>query len=620
MKKKLLRSVLMAYMAMFSFLCLSLTAQAAPIQPVNSGGDFAVGSVVEVPGTYPPITYVYGGSTRAAATADVEFGMLTSTDGFATNPTWTPLSGVVGYAANGLNYAIVTCPAGKTCGGYKAFYNQHIYTGGGVLYRCTGLVGAALSGCSLWLPTPSFSTTGGLVLTEDGNTLIVGRGDFETYAQIFSVDVNTSVATKLSACSDAGAISYPAGLAGTGANRYLYVWHNDEHHRFSWNGSTCTGPRTKVDGSMGWDNAVNSVGDGDFYSTVGGLTGSFYLSREDGSFFISKKDAVCNDSFISGVEKCDPSNPNPLNGQTCTSIPGGFTGGTLACDALTCNWNTSACSSSVSCGNGIKEGAEQCDGADMGGKTCTSELGEGWSGALSCASCLVDTTGCSYGWGVKNLSGACTLGGDGLNQVVSFSGGTCAAEYWPIGAVSATNLKWLATAGKALTINVVDAGAPTMVMVPQGVSHEEVNDKGNKYEMNAGGVGLSVEGTIYAAMWKSYPIMLFTCTEGSIKLSFSSTPIAAINVDGTSGRLPAGYGVEVNVQTGEVTKAPYKLDGSGGDGGAGGDGGTGGSDGGAGGGDDGGCSCTVPGKQQDNTSIFLLLAVVLLSSRRLRRC
>jgi len=45
------------------------------------------------------------------------------------------------------------------------------------------------------------------------------------------------------------------------------------------------------------------------------------------------------------------------------------------------------------CGNGVREPGEQCEGADLGGQTCEG-LGLG-SGALSCTSCLFDTSGCS---------------------------------------------------------------------------------------------------------------------------------------------------------------------------------------------------------------------------------
>lgn len=49
----------------------------------------------------------------------------------------------------------------------------------------------------------------------------------------------------------------------------------------------------------------------------------------------------CGNGTIQAGEQCDGAN---LNAQTCTTIPGGFTGGTLSCNA-NCTFNTSACTS-----------------------------------------------------------------------------------------------------------------------------------------------------------------------------------------------------------------------------------------------------------------------------------
>ncbi|MDD5191959.1 MAG: hypothetical protein PHH54_04955 [Candidatus Nanoarchaeia archaeon] len=54
--------------------------------------------------------------------------------------------------------------------------------------------------------------------------------------------------------------------------------------------------------------------------------------------------SYCGDNIINGTELCDGSD---LNGNNCTTIPGGFTGGTLSCypqeDPLECTFNTSLC-------------------------------------------------------------------------------------------------------------------------------------------------------------------------------------------------------------------------------------------------------------------------------------
>jgi hypothetical protein len=47
----------------------------------------------------------------------------------------------------------------------------------------------------------------------------------------------------------------------------------------------------------------------------------------------------CGDGIVDSVEQCDSAN---LNGNTCTSVPGGFSGGALACSA-SCTFDTGAC-------------------------------------------------------------------------------------------------------------------------------------------------------------------------------------------------------------------------------------------------------------------------------------
>jgi MYXO-CTERM domain-containing protein len=601
---------------------------------------------------------------------------------------------------------------GQTCGGYKAFY---VVDNPGRLYRCTGLSGVAnLSGCALWsMPGMNFDSLG-IGLDQSGDKILVGaQKTGDTRDQVYSIDIVTALATKLTACSDTSNHTVPNGsVVGEGGNRYFYVYHNLAHHRFAWNGTTCTGPRLKVGAAMGWDNGVDDPANEDYYAAVGKTTGTFYFSRAEGDFYLSKKDRSCNDSFISGGEVCDPNNSTPLNGQSCTTIGAGFSSGSLACNPATCEWNTSACvMPGMDCGNAVINPGEECDGTNLGGKTCASENGVGWSGTLSCSgtcslvktacvpppscgdgvcngienctscagdcgtcpvgvcgdgvvnsgeecdgsvmagascdavkksvgwagtvkctACKLDATECKFGWGVRNLTGACTLGGEGTAQSVNFSGGNCSGEYWPIDAVKAIKVSWTAAAGKAILLAV--AAGNLKVSVPEGVSHQEIDDNGVwKYELEwDSGVSASAEGTKYSAVEKVFPIIVFGCKEGSIRLRMKDTPIAAINVDGSPGRLPAGYGVEVNVLTGTVTNGPYKLDSiPAGDGGVEPDGGITpppdanvGSDagvnppGGGGGGGEG-CSCSVPPAEGGFSASFLAALVGLTVLVRRRR-
>jgi hypothetical protein len=67
---------------------------------------------------------------------------------------------------------------------------------------------------------------------------------------------------------------------------------------------------------------------------------------------------------IEAGEDCDLT---ALGGETCLTVEGGFTGGTLACTA-TCTFNTAACTDTV-CGNGTVETGEECDDATANSNT-----------------------------------------------------------------------------------------------------------------------------------------------------------------------------------------------------------------------------------------------------------
>ncbi|MDX9724292.1 MAG: lamin tail domain-containing protein, partial [Myxococcota bacterium] len=97
----------------------------------------------------------------------------------------------------------------------------------------------------------------------------------------------------------------------------------------------------------------------------------------------------CGDGTVSPGEDCD----GGIGTNTCASIGGGFSGGSLSCDPVTCLWNTSAC---YGCGDGTVNPGEDCDGG-IGTNTCAS-IGAGFSGGtLACntTTCLWNTSGCT---------------------------------------------------------------------------------------------------------------------------------------------------------------------------------------------------------------------------------
>ena len=75
-----------------------------------------------------------------------------------------------------------------------------------------------------------------------------------------------------------------------------------------------------------------------------------------------------------------------------------------------CGAFTLTISSLGKCGNGVKEGHEQCDGLDFGGASC-SNFGFA-EGTLTCsAQCKLDFTNCNYG-SLQPVGGPCTTGAD----------------------------------------------------------------------------------------------------------------------------------------------------------------------------------------------------------------
>jgi len=95
----------------------------------------------------------------------------------------------------------------------------------------------------------------------------------------------------------------------------------------------------------------------------------------------------CGDGVLDPAEQCDGAE---LDGQTCVGL--GFDGGVLACTSA-CTFDTGGCQMGSECGDGVAEGSEECDADDFGGASCQSL---GWDGGiLACdAACHYDPSGC----------------------------------------------------------------------------------------------------------------------------------------------------------------------------------------------------------------------------------
>lgn len=95
---------------------------------------------------------------------------------------------------------------------------------------------------------------------------------------------------------------------------------------------------------------------------------------------------TCGNGVLDDGEQCDGAAPS------CTSL--GFTGGTAFCNQ-DCTLSTIGCTgSSGSCGNGVIDAGEACDGTNLQGSTCTTYGFTG--GTLRCATnCQLDFTACT---------------------------------------------------------------------------------------------------------------------------------------------------------------------------------------------------------------------------------
>jgi hypothetical protein len=112
---------------------------------------------------------------------------------------------------------------------------------------------------------------------------------------------------------------------------------------------------------------------------------------------------VCGDGVVEGREVCDGSNLGDAH--TCQDVNSTMIGGVLRCGAACDDYDLSGCQSAT-CGDGIIQGDEECEGTDLGqsaGKTCAdvffmnsifgipTNYGPGY---LKCTNCRVDSSGC----------------------------------------------------------------------------------------------------------------------------------------------------------------------------------------------------------------------------------
>jgi len=130
--------------------------------------------------------------------------------------------------------------------------------------------------------------------------------------------------------------------------------------------------------SGGYGNIAMTFGEGHTCGTLPGREAnhmSAHVVARAASYPTCFAAATCGNGVLDPGEQCDGVN---LGGATCTSQ--GFAGGSLACSP-TCTFSTSQC---TNCGNNVINAGEVCDGSALGGGTCASQGCSG--GTLACNS------------------------------------------------------------------------------------------------------------------------------------------------------------------------------------------------------------------------------------------
>jgi len=171
--------------------------------------------------------------------------------------------------------------------------------------------------------------------------------------------------------------------------------------------------------------------------------------------------ATCGNRVVEYPEVCDGTN---LAGDDCTTVGGGFTGGTLACSSACDDFDTSGCTTSGDvCGDGAASGTEICDGADLQFNDCTT-IGMGFAGGtLAC-------NGTCDGWDTSACTGAAQCG-DGTtdgNEKCDDANGTNGDGCNPTCDMTGTVATTAGTAGVTGTAD--GSGAAAELNAPSGIT------------------------------------------------------------------------------------------------------------------------------------------------------
>lgn len=181
------------------------------------------------------------------------------------------------------------------------------------------------------------------------------------------------------------------------------------------------GCRSQPIGSL---NTIDGGSDG--YTADGSLDGRPHNTDGDSEWEDAAVDGrsppSCGNGIAEPGEECDGED---LRGQTCESLTV-HSEGELACTG-TCVYDRSPCHT---CGDGAAEGNEECDGEDFGGLTCLEVTGHAQGFLLCMDDCALDASSChTCGDGVRESSEECDgadLGGESCESLGFIQGGVLA--------------------------------------------------------------------------------------------------------------------------------------------------------------------------------------------------